>query len=57
MRARYCVLCERNVVPQKRFNWIMFILLFGIFYLPIYWLARPHCPICGGTKFEGARQT
>lgn len=56
-RAKWCVLCGRNVVPRKRFNWVAFILLLGIFYLPFYWLQRPHCPICGGTRFERARAT
>ncbi len=43
---RYCELCKRNVEPVKQFNWLVFIFLCGIFYLPFYFLAKPKCPIC-----------
>jgi len=54
-RPVWCNLCNRNVVPQKKFNWLVFIFLCGIFYLPVYWLQKLKCPICGGTNFGPAR--
>lgn len=50
----YCTLCKRNVVPGKKFNWLLFIFLCGIFYLPFYWMAEKKCPICQGTAFGPA---
>jgi hypothetical protein len=51
----WCNQCNRNVTPQKDFNWLAFIFLCGIFYLPFYWLQKPKCPICKGTDFSPAR--
>ena len=51
----WCNLCNRNVISQKKFNWLAFIFLAGIFYLPYYWLKREKCPICSGDNFGPAR--
>lgn len=51
----WCNLCNRNIVPGKKFNWLVFILLCGLFYLPVYWLQKNKCPICGGVNFGPAR--
>lgn len=51
----YCNLCKRNVVPEKTFNWLIFIFLCGIFYLPFYWMQKPKCPICKGTNYSPAK--
>lgn len=51
----WCNLCNRNVIPQKKFNWLVFIFLCGIFYLPVYLLQSKKCPICQGTNFGPAR--
>ena len=51
----WCNLCNRNVVPQKKFNWLVFIFLCGIFYLPVYLLQKAKCPICQGHNFGPAR--
>ena len=51
----YCNLCNRNVVPTKEFNWLLFIFLCGCFYLPFYWMAEKKCPICAGTNFGPAK--
>ena len=49
---KYCTACQRNVSPIKPFNWIVFIFLCGIFYLPVWLLSKPHCPICHGSRFS-----
>jgi hypothetical protein len=51
----WCNLCNRNVVPQKKFNWLVFIFLCGLFYLPYYLLKEKKCPICGAANFGPAR--
>jgi hypothetical protein len=51
----YCNLCRRNVVPEKKFNWLIFIFLCGIFYLPFYWMGKGKCPICKGTNYGPAK--
>ena len=51
----YCNLCHRNVVPTKVFNWLLFIFLCGIFYLPFYLMQEARCPICQGTSFGPAK--
>jgi hypothetical protein len=43
------------VVPQKKFNWLVFIFMCGIFYLPVYMLKKATCPICGASSFAPAR--
>jgi hypothetical protein len=54
-QIKYCKLCQRNVEPTKEFNWLIFIFLCGLFYLPLY-LAQPaKCPVCKGTQFAPAR--
>ena len=42
-----CNTCNNDVDPQKKFNWLAFILLAGIFYIPIYLLKSKKCPVCG----------
>ena len=51
----YCNLCKRNVVPEKNFNWLVFIFLCGIFYMPFYWMQKAKCPICKGTNYGPAK--
>jgi len=51
----YCNLCKRNVVPEKKFNWLIFIFMCGIFYLPFYWMSKAKCPICKGTSYGPAK--
>lgn len=49
---RYCELCKRNIEPTKKFNWLAFIFLCGIFYLPYFMLKSKMCPICGTTRLS-----
>jgi len=57
---RYCEICERNIEPQKKFNWIAFLVLFltgigPIFYVFYYFIfKRKRCPICNGRQFDTA---
>lgn len=52
----WCNLCKRNVVPRKDFNWLVFIFLCGIFYLPYYFIFKtPVCPICKADNFSPAK--
>ena len=58
---KFCMLCNRNVIPAKKFNGVVFLILFilfiipGIFYL-IYYLAKTEsCPICKSTSFGPAK--
>ena len=51
----YCTLCQRNVVSTKKFNWLLFIFLCGLFYLPFYWMQSRKCPICTGEAFGPAQ--
>ena len=44
---RYCKECEQNVRPTKKFNWLAFFLLMGVFYIPVYMFKSYRCPICG----------
>ena len=53
---KYCKSCNRNVTPKKDFNWLLFIFLCGIFYLPYYFLFKgTTCPICAGDNFGSAK--
>lgn len=52
MAIKWCGLCKRNVEEKKDFNWIVFIFLCGICYLPFYMMKESQCPICGSTKLE-----
>lgn len=54
-RPVWCNLYNRNIIPQKKFNWLVFIFLCGIFYLPIYLLQKAKCPICGAINFSPAK--
>jgi len=52
---KWCNLCNRNVVPKKDFNWLVFIFCCGIFYLPYYWwFKKKTCPICKADNFGPA---
>ncbi len=51
----FCNLCNRNVVPVKPFNWLLFIFLCGCFYLPFYLMQSKKCPICQGQAFGPAQ--
>ena len=52
---QYCNLCNRNVVPEKKFNWLIFVFLCGCFYLPFYFMSKARCPICQGVSFGPAK--
>lgn len=52
---KFCSLCNRNVVPDKEFNWIVAIFLCGVFYVPFYLMKKKKCPICGGVAFGPAK--
>lgn len=54
-QPKWCNLCNRNVVPKKPFNWLLFIFLFGILYLPFYLMKAKTCPICSANNFGPAR--
>ena len=55
MPMNYCVACQRNVTPGKKFNWLIFIFMCGIFYLPFYAFQKPRCPICQGNEFTAGQ--
>jgi len=53
----YCNLCNRNVIPRKKFNWLAAI--FTVFFpYVLYFLIikKKKCPICTGDNFGPARQ-
>jgi hypothetical protein len=59
--VKYCEICERNVEPQKKFNWLAFLVLCliggaGVYlYIPYYFLIKQkRCPICNGRQFDKA---
>lgn len=59
---KYCVYCDKMVLPQKQWSpaafWLLMILAgAGLWlYLPYYLLfKRKQCPSCGGKKFLQAR--
>ena len=52
---KYCNLCQRNIIPQKKFNWLVFIFLCGIFYIPVYLFQQAKCPICKAANFGPAK--
>lgn len=54
-KSMYCPDCKRNITPEKKFNWLAFIFLAGVFYLPVYWLKKKKCPICGNKKLQPAK--
>jgi cell division septal protein FtsQ len=58
---KYCVECERNVNPRKRFSFAWFIIMCltgigGIVYVLYYaLLKRKSCPICGSGRLKRKR--
>lgn len=48
-----CLTCNSIVVPKRRMNWLLLILL-NVFYLPIYFLSKKRCPNCKGKDFAPA---
>lgn len=55
MATKWCHDCGRNVTPEKKFNWLVFLFLCGLLYLPFYLLKGSHCPICKGKNFGPAQ--
>lgn len=61
---KYCLNCQQLVDPQKKFNWIVFIILLcctffllwipAIIYLIYYAVQNKKCPMCNSTNW-GAR--
>lgn len=53
---KYCTLCQRYIEPQKKFNWIFFLLTcwfgVGLIYLAYYLIfgKKKYCPICKNNK-------
>ena len=52
---KWCNLCNRNIIAGKKFNWLVFFLLCGIFHVPYYLIKKNKCPICNGDSFGPAR--
>lgn len=52
---KYCINCQRNVVPRRVFSFLWFFLLVGFFYLLYYPFKRKQCPSCGGKNFVAAK--
>jgi hypothetical protein len=52
---KFCNLCNRNVVPVKKINWLVFIFLCGLFYMPFYFFKSKKCPICEAKNFGPAK--
>lgn len=50
MAMQTCVTCKTVVMPQRKINWFLLLLL-NVFYVPIYFLSKPRCPICRGVVF------
>ena len=50
--VRHCNVCGNNVTPKKDFNWLVFIFMCGIFYLPVYWGKPAKCPTCNSNNFS-----
>jgi hypothetical protein len=48
---KFCNNCRQNVEPTKKFNWLVFICLCGICYVPVYLLMSKKCPMCQGENF------
>ena len=56
-RIKFCNLCNRDIQPIKKFNWLIFLLLCvtgigGIFYLVWSFIFKKpnRCPICNNSK-------
>lgn len=53
MSVKYCTLCQRQVVPSRRFSVVWFLVWFilgagvgGVVYFIYYLLKKKQCPIC-----------
>lgn len=58
VNMKYCPYCKQMVNPQKKINWIIFLILFllagfpGLIYLVYCLLFKsPQCPMCGSKNF------
>jgi len=51
MAMQHCIHCQRNVMPAKQFNRLVFIFLYGIFYMPFYLMKKKTSPICDGVRW------
>jgi hypothetical protein len=54
-KPKWCNLCNRNVIPGKKFNWLVCIFLCGLFYIPYYYFKKNTCPICSSDNFSPAK--
>jgi len=50
--VRHCNVCGSKVTPKKDFNWLVFIFLCGICYVPFYLIQAPCCPQCNSSNFS-----
>ena len=50
-KAVFCIDCNRNVSPKRKFKFGYFILTGFFFYPIVYFCQKKQCPICGGTNF------
>ncbi len=50
--TKYCNNCRQNVRPAKKFNWLVFIFLCGLFYIPYYLMKTPRCLNCNDSNFS-----
>jgi len=55
---KYCVNCEKNVIPKRHFGVLDFIFCcFSVgFYLLIYFAKPKRCPSCNGTHFTSEKK-
>jgi len=52
----WCNLCNRNVTPEKNFNWLLFFFGCGIPYLLYYTIfVKSGCPVCHARNFSPMR--
>lgn len=50
MEKTTCLTCNSIVVPKRRMNWLLLVLL-NVWYLPFYFLSKKRCPNCKGKEF------
>jgi hypothetical protein len=55
---KYCINCEKNVIPKRRFGAIDFLLICitGGIYLFFYFVKPKRCPSCNGTDFTSVKK-